>query len=182
MLLALTACDDDEPQSRIDTQQLVSALVTIDDVSFVPLDWEENTRAVVEAPVAPFDGTLDPYLCSEAGVPSALLLPQAQLELTGGGLMEILLVSDDATALYDELAAAYSSCGETSSLAYAPLAGVPAVGDESDSFSSELGFVTIARFGDTLMIVKWMVGENTEEAMEYYPQLVTTAVGKIAEL
>lgn len=54
------------------------------------------------------------------------------------------------------------------------------MGDVSASFSSELGFVTIARFGNTVMILKWMVADFADQAIEYYPQIVTAAADKIA--
>lgn len=40
------------------------------------------------------------------------------------------------------------------------------MGDVSASFSSELGFVTIARFGNTVMILKWMVADFADQAID----------------
>jgi hypothetical protein len=92
-------CGDDEPDVH-STTQLLGALLTVDDVKFIPTASEENTRAVVEGPNLPADGNLDPYLCSEAGIPMILTLPQAQLELTGSSVMEILVASKDAKGMY----------------------------------------------------------------------------------
>lgn len=174
-------CGDDEPNVHT-ADQLVDALLTVEDVAFIPTESEENTRAVVEAPTPPFDGTLDPYLCSEAGVPMAVTLPQAQLELTGSSVMEILLASKDAEGLYHELDAAYQACGAGTSLVYEPLADVISVGDQSASYRSELGVVTIARFGTDLMVLKWWVGEYFDQLIELYPQLVTAAAERVTAL
>lgn len=174
-------CGDEAPTVHT-PEELLDALLTVDDVAFIPADWQENTREVVEAPEAPFDGTLDPYLCSEAGIPAALTLPQAQVELTGADLMEILLGSKDAASLYEELDAAYQACGAGTSLVYEPLEGVPSVGDESASYVSDLGFVTIARVGTDLMVLKWLIQGDVDEGMPYYPQLVTTAADKVTAL
>ncbi len=174
-------CGDDEPDVH-NADLLLGALLTVEDVTFIPTESQENMRDVVAAPAAPFDGTLDPYLCSEAGVPMALTLPQAQLELTGSSVMEILLASKDATGLYSELDGAYQACGAGTSLVYQPVADVPSVGDQSASYRSELGVVTIARFGTDLMVLKWWVGDSLDEAIGLYPQLVTTAAGRVTDL
>jgi hypothetical protein len=177
-----TGCGDDESTDLHTNDELVGALLTVDDVAFIPAEWEENTRAFVESPTPPYEGTLDPYLCAEAGTPAMLTMPQAQLELTGGSVMETLLSSTDAEALYDELDAAYQACGAGTSPAYEPLDGVPAVGDESASYRSDLGVVTIARFGTDLMVLKWWVGDYFDEAIDSYPQLVTTAADRVTDL
>lgn len=190
MLLAMgglavlsVGCGDDEPATHT-TDQLLGALLTVDDVTYIPgMDSvEENMRAVVENPAPPWENTLDPYLCTEAGTPMVLTLPQAQLELTGVSVMETLVASKDAEGLYSELDAAYKACGAASSLAYEPLAGVPSVGDESASYRSELGVVTIARFGTDLMVLKWMVGDYWDQAGQYYEQMVTTAAKHVTDL
>jgi hypothetical protein len=181
LVMVAAGCADDEPDVH-SADQLRGALLTVEDVTFIPAESQENMRAVVKAPTPPFDGTLDPYLCSEAGVPMAATLPQAQLELTGSSVMEILLASKDAEGLYNELDAAYQACGAGTSLVYEPLADMPSVGDQSASYRSELGVVTIARFGTDLMVLKWWVGEFFDQAIELYPQLVTTAAERLTAL
>jgi hypothetical protein len=59
---------------------------------------------------------------------------------------------------------------------------VPSVGDASASYRGELGVVTIARFGTDVMLLKWMVGENFDQGIQYYPQLVTTAAERVNSL
>jgi hypothetical protein len=178
------ACgDDDESATAVHTaEELTGALLTIEDVSFIPADWEENARGVVERPAPPYEGTLDPYLCAEAGTPALLTMPQAQLELTGGSVMEVLVATEDAERLYEELDAAYQACGADSSLPYEPLSGVPSPGDAAASYRSDLGVVTIARFGTDVMILKWWVGEYYDEAESYYPDLVTVAADRVGRL
>jgi hypothetical protein len=112
----------------------------------------------------------------------AIILRQAQLELTGSSVMETLLASKDAKGIYSELDAAYKACGAGTSLVYEPLADVPSVGDVSASYRSELGVVTIARFGTDLMVLKWMVGNSFDQAIALYPQLVTAAAARVTDL
>jgi hypothetical protein len=177
-----SACGDDGSKSLHTNEQLRGALLTVADVSFIPAEWEENMRDVVEAPKPPFEGTLDPYLCSEAGIPRMLTMPQAQLELTGGSAMEILLSSKDAPTLYNELDAAYKACGAGTSLEYKVLDGVPSIGDQSASYLSERGFVTIARFDTDLMVLKWLVGDFADQSIQYYPKMMTTAAKRVTDL
>jgi hypothetical protein len=181
--LGAVACGDDDEATPVHTpDELLGALLTLDDVAFIPADWEENARAVVERPTPPYEGTLDPYLCSEAGTPALLTMPQAQLELTGGSVMEVLVAADDAGTLFQELDAAYGACDADSSVPYEPLSGIPSVGDESASYRTESGVVTIARFGTDLMILKWWAGEFYDDVAGYYPELVTTAAARVSGL
>jgi hypothetical protein len=136
----------------------------------------------VEAPVAPWDGTLDPVLCAEAGTPEVLTLPQAQAELAGINLMQVLVSSSDAADLFDELAAAYAACGNDSSLPYVPLADAPVIGDESESYRCELGLATIARFGTDILILRWMVQADTDLAIPFYPEMLNTTAAKITAM
>lgn len=181
----IVGCGDDEKTTDLHSKdQLLGALLTVDDVAFIPGlpdDFDADTKWV-EAPKSPREGILDPILCNEAGTPSALTLPQAQVELAGINLMEVLLSSSNAGKLFDELVAAYATCGADSSLAYEQLAGAPAAGDESQSYRCKLGLVTIARFGNDLLILRWMVQFDTDLAIPYYPQMVTTVADKITAL
>lgn len=180
----MTACGDDNSTALPSDNKVLSALLSVDDLDFLPAEWEfeENMRTMVDSPVAPWENTLDPYLCAEADVPAALTRKQAQLELTGGSVMEIIIPARDAADLYDDFAAAYAQCDSASTLPYASLNGVPAVGDESMSYQSSLGVVTIARFDTQLMIFKWWVGEYWSQVSQYYPQLVTAAADKLEDL
>jgi hypothetical protein len=183
-IVAAGCGDDAAPADRRSAEQLLGALLTVDDVAFIPglpEDFDDDPKWV-EAPAAPWDGTLDPVLCSEAGTPSALTLPQAQTELAGINLMEVLLSSSDAGKLFDELAAAYTACDTDSSLPYAALADAPAIGDESESYRCELGLATIARFGNDVLILRWMVQADTDLAIPYYPEMLNTIAAKITAL
>ena len=181
---AMTACGDDDGTSLPSDNKVLGALLSVDDLGFLPDEWEfeENMRTMVDSPVAPWENTLDPYLCAEADVPAALTRKQAQLELTGASVMEIIIPARDANDLYDDFTTAYAQCGATSSLPYVSLAGVPAVGDESMSYQSSLGVVTIARFDTQLMVLKWWVGDYWSQVSQYYPQLITAAADKLEDL
>lgn len=184
LVAMLAACGDDQSGSMHTPDELLGVALTVDDMSFAPSDWEweENMRKVIEAPTPPWDGTLDPYLCSGATIPAVLLLDQVQVELTGGSVMEVLVSTDDAEKQFDLLDDAYQSCGPESSLVYEPLADVPAVGDESVSYRSRLGALTIARFGNDLMILKWWVGEYFDDVSSYYDDLVAVAASRVESL
>lgn len=179
LLVVAQGCSDDDGAVVHSPAALRDALLTVDDVVFIPAEWEENMRLVVEDPSPPWENVLDPYLCTEAGTPAALTLDQAQLELTGGSVMETLLSSEDADDLYDELNDAYLACDETSSLPYSVLNDGPAVGDESATYRSSLGVVTVARFGTDLMILKWWIGDFFDQTIQYYPDLVAAAATKV---
>jgi hypothetical protein len=186
-VLAVVAagCGDDAATPDLhSSEELLGALLTVEDVGFIPdlpEDFDDDPRWVA-APIAPWDGTLDPVLCAEAGIPSALMLPQAQTELAGINLMEVLLSSSEAGKLFDELAAAYTACDADSTLEYAPLVDAPAIGDESESYRCELGLATIARFGDDILMLRWMVQADTDLAIPYYPQMLATTAAKITAL
>lgn len=182
--VTLAACADDESGITHSPDELLGVALTVDDMSFAPSDWEfeENMRKVIEAPTPPWDGTLDPYLCSGAAIPPVLLLDQVQVELTGGSVMQVLVSTDDAEQQFDLLDDAYQSCESDSSLAYEPLTGVPALGDESVSYRSRLGALTIARFGNDLMILKWWVGEYFDDVSSYYDDLVNVAATRLETL
>lgn len=185
LLTGLGACSDDDKGATIHSgTQLLPALLTVDDLSFFPSEWqwEENMRKVIPNPTPPWENTLDPYLCPEAGTPAILTKEQAQLELTGGSVMEILVSADNAPDLYSELDAAYGKCPTGASTAYTSLADPPKVGDESASYRTERGVVTIARFGKDVMILKWWVGKYFDQVSSYYPNLVTTAADKVDTL
>lgn len=181
LALGLSACGDDSAKVHT-SSDLLPALLTVEDVASIPLEWEENMRKVIPNPTPPWENTLDPYLCTEAGTPAVLTKEQAQLELTGGSVMETLVSSKEAKDLYTELEGAYQKCITGTSLVYAPLVGAPDVGDESATFKSDLGVVTLARFGNDLMILKWWVGAYYDQVSTYLPTLITKASNKVQAL
>lgn len=180
LTIGLVSCSDSNSSVHSSTE-MQSVLLEVKDLSFFPSEWqwEENMRKVIPAPV---ENTLDPYLCPEAGTPKALTTEQAQLELTGGSVMEILLSSKDAKSMYSELKDAYGKCIAGTSTAYTPLESAPTAGDESASYRTKQGVVTIARFDKDLMIFKWWVGDYWPQVSKYYPTLVATAAKKITDL
>ncbi len=46
-------------------------------------------------------------------------------------------------------------------------------------FVAKNGLATIARFGNDIMILRWMVQADTDLAIPYYPQMLTAAAAKI---
>lgn len=183
MAMGMPSCGDNGSSTHT-SDEMLSSLLSVSDLSFFPAEWEfeENMRIVVPSPAPPWENTLDPYLCPEAGTPVALTMEQAQLELTGGSVMEILLSAKNAKSLYSELNDAYGKCVAGTSTAYTALPNPPTVGDESASYKTERGVVTIARFGTDLMILKWWVGKYYDQVSSYYPTLVTAAAEKVAKL
>jgi hypothetical protein len=183
LAVGLVACSESKSSVHSSTE-MQSALLEVKDLSFFPSEWqwEENMRKVIPTPVAPWENTLDPYLCPEAGTPKVLTTEQAQLELTGGSVMEILLSSKDAKTLYGELKDAYGKCIAGTSTAYTPLDSAPTAGDESASYRTQRGVVTIARFDKDLMILKWWVGDYWPQVNKYYPNLVAAATKKVTDL
>ena len=183
--MGATACSDNGGTVHTGTE-LLPALLSVSDmptqIASQPVEWNENMRKVIAAPTAPWENTLDPYLCSEAGTPAALTKEQAQLELTGGSVMEILLSDSKSADLYKELKDAYGKCTGTTTPAYTALTGATEVGDESASYKSTQGVVTIARFGKDIMILKWWVGSFYDQAASYYPGIVTKAADKVEAL
>ena len=184
LTFGLVSCGDN---AKVHTaNELLPALLTVSDMpaelNSTPVEWHENMRTVITNPSAPWENTLDPYLCSEAGTPAALTKQQAQLELTGGSVMEILLSSSDAKNLYSELDDAYKKCAGTTTLAYVALPNFDVVGDESATFKSAKGVVTITRVGHDIMILKWWVGEYYEQVADDYPGIVDKAVEKLKAL
>lgn len=185
LTVVAAGCGDDTATTDLHSlEQLLGALLTVDDVGFIPDLPEEfdDDPKWVEAPIAPWEGTLDPVLCTEAGTPAALTPPQAQTELAGITLMQVLLSSSEAGELFDDLAAAYAACDADSSLEHAPLADVPAIGDESESYRGDLSLATIARLCNDALILRWMVQADTDLAIPYYPQMLNTTASKITAL
>lgn len=184
LALTVASCGGGAPTRS--TDELLPALLTVSEMpaelASQPVEWYENMRKEIDNPSPPWEDTLDPYLCPDAGTPTALTKPQVQLELTGGSIMEILLSSKGAEALYSELEDAYGKCDSPNDPAYVPLTGIDAVGDESASFRSDRGVVTIARFGNDIMILKWWVGDFYEQVAADYPDIVATAAAKVEDL
>lgn len=183
VIIGMASCGDSNSSVHSSTE-MKSALLEVKDLNFFPSEWEweENMRKVIDNPVAPWENTLDPYLCPEAGTPKALTAEQAQLELTGGSVMEILLSSKDAKDMYTELNDAYGKCVTGTSTSYTALVSAPAVGDESASYRTKRGVVTIARFDKDLMILKWWVGDYWDKVSNYYSPLVSAAAKKVTDL
>lgn len=184
LTLGITACGD---SAKVHTSsQMLSALLSVSDMpkelASTPVEWYENMRKVITAPAAPWENTLDPYLCAEAGTPAALTKEQAQLELTGGSVMQILLSSSDAKALYKGLDDGYKKCVAGTTPAYTALTTGPDVGDESATYKTDQGVVTIARFGKDVMILKWWVGSFYSQVAADYPGIVTKAADKVEAL
>lgn len=184
LALGVTACAD---SAKVHTSsQMLSALLSVSDMpkelASTPVEWYENMRKVITAPAAPWENTLDPYLCSEAGTPAALTKEQAQLELTGGSVMQILLSSSDAKSLYKGLDDGYKKCVAGTTPTYTALATGPDVGDESATYKTDQGVVTIARFGKDVMILKWWVGSFYDQVAADYPGIVKKAADKVEAL
>lgn len=184
LLLGMSACGGGT--STHTASELLPALLTVGDLpaelNGTPVEWYENMRKVITSPAPPWENTLDPYLCAEAGTPAILAKDQAQLELTGGSIMQILVSSKDAKDLYIELDDAYKTCDGTATPSYAELIDFEEVGDESSTYKSGQGVVTIARVGNDIMILKWWVGEFYDQVADSYPGIVDTAIGKIESL
>lgn len=184
LVVGATGCGD---SAKVHTSsEMLTALLSVSDMpkelGSTPVEWNENMRKVITAPAAPWENTLDPYLCAEAGTPAALTKEQAQLELTGGSLMEILLSASDAKDLYKGLNDGYKKCIAGTTPTYTALTTGPSVGDESATYKSTQGVVTIARFGKDLMILKWWVGSYYDQVATYYPGIVTDAAKKVEAL
>lgn len=166
--------------------ELLPALLTVSDMptelASTPVEWYENMRKVISDPAPPWENTLDPYLCDEAGVPAALTHDQVQLELTGGSIMEILLSADNAIDLYRELKDAYITCAGDTTPSYTRLEDIEEVGNESVTYKSADGIVTIAVFENNIMILKWWVGEFYDRVAGDYPGIVATAASKVEAL
>lgn len=82
------------------------------------------------------------------------------------------------TALYGSS----SKCIAGTSTAYTPLDSAPTAGDESASYRTKQGVVTIARFDKDLMILKWWVGDYWDKVSNYYSPLVSAAAKKVTDL
>lgn len=185
LVMGVTACSNTSGTVHA-SNDLLPALLSVGDMptemASTPVEWTENMRKVIPNPTPPWENTLDPYLCTEAGTPTALTKEQAQLELTGGSVMEILLSDSKAKDLYIGLDDAYKKCTGTTTPAYSTLTGAPMVGDESASYKTAQGVVTIARFGKDIMILKWWVGSFYDQVASYYPGIVTKAADKVDAL